>query len=300
MPVPRRVLVHYHIYKNAGSTIERQLWESFGDAFALCEGSGDTENIDAATLARHLKANPHLKAVSSHRARPPLPIPGALPVVLLRHPADRAYSAYRFARRNDQMPDHDVASTGSFRDYVAWSLSTRGHGAMLRNQQVTHLSRAAFRTLEDPDDAPNRQDLGEVLALLDAWPAFGIVRRFGESCRLFNARYRPLLPAFHLQDTVENATGAHELNDKAAIEQVADELGGEQYVALCRANLLDIALYQEAVRLFEAKLALSDDAVSKVGWRLAFAAGRVRQKISQPKGPKRRAPGEEAVEPNRL
>ena len=298
--MPRRVLVHYHIYKNAGSTIERQLWESFGDNFVLCDGAGDTETIDAQTLAKHLAANPHIKAISSHIARPPLPIRGALPIVLLRHPADRAFSAYRFAKRNDQVPDHAVAKSACFRDYVKWSLATRGHGAMLRNQQVTHLSRAAFRTLDNPGDVPNRQDLGEVLALLSAWPAFGLVRRFGESCRLFNAKYRPLLPAFHLQNTVENATGSHDLSDTEALEQVADELGGEQYVALCQANLLDTALYQEAGRLFDTKLAQSDEAVSKVGWRLAFAAGRVRQKIAQPNGPKRRPPGEEAVEPNRL
>ena len=296
----RRVLVHYHIYKNAGSTIERQLWENFGDAFALCEGPDDTDHVDSATLASHLAANPQLKAISSHKARPPLPLPGALPIVLLRHPADRAHSAYRFARRNKHMPDHRVARSSSFRDYVEWSLSTRGHGAMLRNQQVLHLSRAAFRTMLDPGDTPNRQDLGEVLALLDAWPAFGLVRRFGESCRLFNARYRPLLPAFHLSDMVENATGAHDLTDPAALERVADELGGSHYEALCRANLLDIALYEEAGRLFDAKLARSDKAASRVGWRLAFAAGRVRQRIAQPTGPKRRAPGDEAIEPNRL
>ena len=98
------------------------------------------DTIDFITLRNYLQTNRHIKAVSSHRLHPPVKYKGTLPIVLLRHPADRARSAYRYARQNSLVPDHALASTHDFRAYVDWSLNTRGEGAMLRDYQVQYLS----------------------------------------------------------------------------------------------------------------------------------------------------------------
>ena len=137
------ILVHYHIYKNAGTSVEKNLAESFGEKWALFEGAPEKTVVSNDEVAAFAEANPNISAISSHKARPFPAVKGFFPILFLRHPIDRARSMYRFARRNPAQADHAVARDGSFKDYVNyWSdLSS----SVLRNYQVAHLSQASFR-----------------------------------------------------------------------------------------------------------------------------------------------------------
>jgi len=276
------VLVHSHIYKNAGSSIDRLLWESFGDGFALLDPIPGRQTLDVFAVRRYLAENPHIKAISSHRLHPPFDIPGALPIVMLRHPVDRAKSAYEFARGNPAMPDHAVARDGSLADYVAWSLGTRGEGAILRNYQVHHLSGAAYRADDPRFWAATEADLTDAKAVIASLPAFGLVRRFGESCRLFNARYKPKLPGVNFFDWAENATRDPAMREEAALEDIRRELGEAGFAALAAANALDLALYRYASGLFVVHLRRLDRPLTRVRVKLALLAGRVRQRLAEP------------------
>jgi hypothetical protein len=272
------VLIHFHIYKNAGSSIDRLLWESFGDRFEVLDPVPGCEIIGGATLRDYLLANPRLKAVSSHRIVPPALLRGALPIIMLRHPADRARSAYRFARRNPDMPDHSIAAASSFAEYVAWSLATRGHGAVLRDHQVGHLSGAPHQGAQET----TRFHLEQVKALLASLPAFGIVRQFAQSCRLFNARYRPFLPGARFMSWAENFTGDVTQDDAEALSDIRAELGEPAFAALADANRLDLELYSFAKTEFAKRLARLDRPGARLGWRLALIAGRARQRLKEP------------------
>jgi hypothetical protein len=138
------VLIHFHIYKNAGSSIDRLLAESFGDAWTTFEDPSH-DIIDCHRLRRLLAARPGLRAVSSHRFRAPLPCRSARPMVMLRHPVDRARSIYHFARRDPTQHDHAVARNGSFADYVEHYLPQKDAGVVIRDYQVVHLSDASMR-----------------------------------------------------------------------------------------------------------------------------------------------------------
>jgi hypothetical protein len=279
--MPRRVIVHCHIYKNAGSSIDRLLWESFGDGFAVLDPSPGYQTLGAGAVQRFLNENPYVKAISSHRLHPPFDIPGALPVVMLRHPVDRPRSAYAFARGNPDMPDHPVARDGTLAEYVAWSLATRGEGAILRNYQVHHLSGAAYRA-DDPERwAATENDLREACAVIADLPAFGLVRRFGDSCRLFNALYRPLLPAVHFFDWAENATGDPAMREAAALAEIQRELGDAGLAALEAANALDLQLYAYASRLFESHMRWLDRRSTQMRVTLRLLAGRVGRRIAE-------------------
>jgi hypothetical protein len=281
------VIVHCHIYKNAGSSIDRLLWESFGDGFAVLDPMPGYQTIGAGAVTRFLHDNPHVRAISSHRLHPPFDMPWALPVVMLRHPVDRARSAYAFARGNPDMPDHAVARDGSLAEYVAWSLATRGEGAILRNYQVHHLSGAAYRA-DDPERwAATEHDLREACAVIAGLPGFGLVRRFGQSCRLFNALYRPRLPAVHFFDWAENATGDPAMREEAALGEIRRELGEAGFAALEAANVLDLQLYAHARGLFEARMRWLDRRSTQMQVNLRLLAGRVRRRIAE--GPTRGA-----------
>ena len=73
----RFVLLHYHFFKNAGTTIEEILAHSFFENYARL----DTEDFDGAVsreeLVSFLDRHPRMKAVSSHQFRYPVPqVPG--------------------------------------------------------------------------------------------------------------------------------------------------------------------------------------------------------------------------------
>src|SRR5262245_50872737 len=110
-------IIHYHIYKNAGSSIDWLLQNSFGPSWATFEGAHATDIQMAQRLSAFLASRPDIRAVSSHLARPPLPFPGDKAIVMIRHPIDRVMSVYAFARKDTSQSDHGIATAGDLSDY---------------------------------------------------------------------------------------------------------------------------------------------------------------------------------------
>ena len=96
------IIIHYHIFKNAGATVDAILRNNFGEACAEYEGSELAAVVKPESMLKYILENPHLKVISSHNAR--LPVPKHLrltfyPLIFLRHPIDRIGSMYSFERR---------------------------------------------------------------------------------------------------------------------------------------------------------------------------------------------------------
>ena len=262
----RALLVHYHVYKNAGTSVEKNLSDSFGHRWAVCEGDRENILISNDDVAAFAKANPHIRAISSHKARP-FPVSERLrPILFLRHPIDRARSIYYFTKRDPTQVDHTLARDGGFRDYVNWWLDLP-HSA-LRNYQVVHLSRASFRVTDASQAVARSEDLSEVRDLLRSLRFFGLVRRFEESCRGFEACYGRTFPGLKMRPLRENASTNETLSELDALKIARDELGEATYARLVDANRLDLALYKTAVELFDRNLA-------RVSGRGLDRAGRV-------------------------
>ena len=247
------VIVHYHIYKNAGSSIDQLLQESFRGAWAAFEGQSATDVLNCDQLTCFLDSNPQVRAVSSHQARPPLPLPHDGAIIMLRHPIDRVKSVWAFACMDASQPDHGVARSGGLRGYVRWALDNPA-GVVIRNYQVVHLSEASLRPRHIFDAIGTAEDLRQVLVLLRSLGTFGLVRRFEDSCRVFQAHYTRSFPALRLHPVHENATDKSGTPEQAAIGHVRDELGPALYAQLLAANELDLALYDDAMVMFEEAL----------------------------------------------
>ncbi len=114
----RPLLVHYHIYKNAGTSVDRTLSESFGGKWASFEGAPEKSVVSNNEVADFASANPEISAISSHKARPFPAVIGFFPILFLRNPIDRARSMYGFAKRDPAQVDHALARDLSFKDYV--------------------------------------------------------------------------------------------------------------------------------------------------------------------------------------
>ena len=226
--------------------------KSFGDRWTTFEVSDVPGSFGPQSLESFLTKKPSIQAISSHIEKPFLQIFESIPIVMLRHPVERARSVFKFLQRDIGQRYHAFAR-GSLAEYVSWELEDPDGGAHIRNYQVYHLSDASVR----PDNlkrASSNQDLDQVREFLLACPAFGLVSEFQASCREFEANYRPLFPSLSFFPVMLNAA-PHEAGTEAnAIERTRADLGEKLYRRLCEANELDLALYEFARSVFAARV----------------------------------------------
>lgn len=123
-------IIHYHIYKNAGTTVIRSLQNYFGEA-AVLELDKDPllENVkcyDAALIRRLIEDRPEVKCFSAHRLLPSIHLVAdfpVLPILYLRHPLLRAASVHRFDRqRKDSWFGKKFAETFTFDEWLTWAM----------------------------------------------------------------------------------------------------------------------------------------------------------------------------------
>lgn len=247
----RSVLIHYHIFKNAGCSVDASLKASFDSAWVEFGGAHAHDIQSSERLGEFLLANPHLRAVSSHLARPPLPWRGCLPVVFLRHPLLRARSVFEFTRRDSTQPFWRAARNNDFAGYVRWALRGERGSVVIRNYQVIHLSHASWRNKDILEAEANDADFAESRELLDKWGVAGIVESFGISIRVFQTLYGAALPGLDLRDVRINAAVPEPATVEEQLEQCRDLLGTTLYEDFMAMNELDVALYQHAKRVLE-------------------------------------------------
>lgn len=247
----RAVLVHYHIFKNAGCSVDASLKASFGSAWAGFEGLHAHDIQSSTQLAQFLENNPNILAVSTHLARPPLPWDGCLPVVFLRHPLLRARSVYEFTLRDPAQPFSDVARENGFAGYIRWVLRRGSGSVVIRNYQVVHLSQASWRCEHILDAEANQRDLEDAKALLTEWGVAGIVESYALSARTFQALYGPFLPGLEFKNVRVNATSSVHGSIQEQIEQSRDLLGRALCDDFMDVNALDVALYEHAARVLD-------------------------------------------------
>ncbi len=252
LPYRRPLLIHSHIFKNAGSSLDRLLAECFGTGWTNYDTALPAHLLEAGGLCEFLATRPSVRAVSSHLPLALLSMPNSVPIVMLRHPIDRARSVFQFLKRDTSQEDHQAAS-GRFADYVTWALDTFGKGAAIRNYQVFHLSAAPLRR-DNIQSATTNEDLARAMEVVGSLPAFGLVRHFATSCRVFQASYASVLPELRLREVRENASADAAGTEADAVNAAREELGEAVFARLRGANRLDMTLYSFARTLFERRV----------------------------------------------
>jgi hypothetical protein len=107
----RNVLLHYHIFKNSGTTFERVLNDNYGEQHISFDGPFPFSHINQDQLSMIVERHPAAVACSSHQIH--LPVPSsmafrAIPVVFIRNPMLRIRSVYFFSQRQNQSEERDV------------------------------------------------------------------------------------------------------------------------------------------------------------------------------------------------
>lgn len=246
----RTIIVHYHIFKNAGSSIDRILQTTFAERWASLEGDTATSLLRPNDLSAFVRDRPEIVAVSSHLLRPPGPAElNVLPVVLIRHPLDRAFSVYSQLRRNTAgvLRNEVVAQQTSFSQFVLWCMSNQSDGGMvIANYQVIHLSPASFRGGHIYNATAIKDDLQAAISYLSDGTCFGTVDRFDTAM----ARLRLAAEAVNLDIpaaiVAENMTVGRPDHLQERLVVAREQLGHGLYERFRRENELDYRLYEWA------------------------------------------------------
>ena len=243
-------ILHYHIFKNAGTSVDQVLEANFGARWRNHDQVDPRGSVFADEVERIMAAESSLVALSSHQMRPPLPDLGriVLPIVFLRHPLDRIRSVYRFDRRRGPMTKAaEMACSHDFPGYVAAVMAALPH--LVSNAQVMLLTDAWDRAANRRLDIGPEGHFERARAFLQTVPVVGVVEDYDRSWR----RLLHLIAEHH--PTFRVAAGERrnvDLDREARLEERLDrmreELGDDLYAELEARNSLDFALHDAAAR----------------------------------------------------
>ncbi len=252
----RTVLIHYHLFKNAGTTLDAILARTYpGPSHGHIEGPEPWSTVSPERLLDYASANPAIGLISSHQAH--LPVPESayirfLPILFLRHPVDRFASVYEYERRqsaNTLSPSAIVARDSDLKTFAQWAIG-RDATAVCRTFQVVRLaaSQSDMRFAR-----ATHEDYFTALARLSQLPFFGIVESFEHSMIGLQRMLEPYIGKIDLHYTIENASPGRLATLPERLDRIKMELGAGLYRDLLEINALDMLLYIEATRLFNAK-----------------------------------------------
>lgn len=233
---------------------------AFGDGWAPLEGPTPTSLLRPHDLSAFIKDRPEIVAVSSHLLRPPAPADvRVLPVVLIRHPLDRAFSVYSHLRRHhDGLKTGAVAQETSFSQFVLWCLNNKTLGGMvIANYQVIHLSKASFRNGHIYQAVATEDDLRHTIQYLSDGTCFGTVDLFDAAMgklRQMAAAIDMTIPA---STVAENATPGRLEDLDERLHVVRRLLGPDLHHRYLDENEFDYRLYKWAHRATELQAAPS-------------------------------------------
>jgi Sulfotransferase family len=256
VPDSRFVLVHYHIFKNGGTTIESILEREFPRGFATLHGESPAALLDAGDLASFLRNHPDVAAVSSHHLRYPKPAIRNTVVFdccFLRHPLDRLESLYRYLRKiKSDDPLSCRAHRLSVKDFLRELVNESPH--IVSNIQVTQLACASAFTRP-----ANGEDLDQASTILREMAVPGLMDMYDESLAAAEYFLRPAFPALALEYIPQNISRPPQVgvsHPQSRETQLVGLWGAELYEDLARLNQLDLELFRRAENEIRRRIAL--------------------------------------------
>jgi hypothetical protein len=253
----RFIALHYHIFKNAGSTLERMLARSFGSALGHFEQDDRDVQLSAGQMLAYLAARPDLRAVTSHQLRYPKPAaPGYVffDLCFLRDPIDRLRSIYDFCRQGAPGADplRALAHAAPLAEFLAGLAAHFPH--VVNNPQVTFLATdGAYRRPAGP------ADLERAARTMREMSFPGVVDRFDESFIAGRYFWQPVFPDLQPAAAPVNVTGKAGSTLDERLEEVRRACGRRLYRELLDLNELDLELLRQTRREVRRRFELVPD-----------------------------------------
>jgi hypothetical protein len=238
----RNIILHFHIFKNAGSTIEWILEKNFPKKNLLVDGKTPGSKIYLDKIIDYLRKNPSIKTLSSHQIRFPISNKiefNFISILFIRHPMDRAFSIYYFKRKEkDNSIGTKKASSLNLTEFVKWNLDLKIYKVM-KNFQVIFLSD------KDTKLDTNKKDLDVAIKRMQRCPIIGVVNKMDESLVLAEEVLRVHFPDIDLSYIKQNVSTERKNNLEERLSVERKNIGIELFERLENNNSLDIELYNE-------------------------------------------------------
>jgi hypothetical protein len=257
----RFVILHYHIFKNAGSTIDYALARNFGEGFVEFHGVHDDAQLLAEDVLPLVACDLSVQAVTSHHIRYPKPAMRGvhfIDVCFIRHPLDRIRSLYHYGRKQDPRTwlgglaqEYDEAA------FIAYLVDHAPHA--VNDVQINFLVNGGFYARP-----PGAADRDEACAIIDRVCALGVVDLFDVSMVAMERYLRPMFPSLSMAYVRQNVSTPR---------SHAEEPGTEAITTACRQAWGD-ALYAKVFALNEQDLRLYAKAREEVMRRFALVPDR--------------------------
>lgn len=261
----RFVMLHYHIFKNGGSTIDDALHRSFGERFANFHGLHDDARLFAHDVEALIAGDASISALSSHHLRYPRPEMRDVvfyDVCFLRHPLGRIRSLYRYGRRIDPASWLGaLAQRLSEAAFVAHLLEEMPHA--ICEVQTNFLANAsAFMR------PAGERDLDIACALIRQAAVSGVVEMFDESLAAAEYFVRPAFPEISLAYVARNVSAPEGHRPEESAQAIHDACrtawGTELCDAVARLNDCDLRLYAVAREEIGRRFALLPQAATRL------------------------------------
>lgn len=238
------IIAHYHLFKNAGTSVDIILNKNFGDRWHKIEFPKISQQSNSNLVQDWLLSNQNISAFSSHTAMFPLPtLPTIIliPIVFLRHPIARLWSVYKFERKHKKILNYSIklAQKYDFAGYLNYQLDQPENRAC-RNFQTYRFSWL--------NTQPNLTELEQALSGLDSLPLVGIVEKFDLSMKYYSKAIATHYPSFQFASVHKNITSQRSLSLEEKLEQISGNLDQTTYQRLLDANRDDLKLYEVAMQ----------------------------------------------------
>lgn len=238
-------MLHNHLFKNAGSTIDWALQKNFGSSF-VDHRQDEEMKKGAEYLGPYLTSHKQVKALSTHHLRVPLPVlqgTELLLITMFRHPIERVTSVYKFEKnqRGGTTPGAIHAQKLSLADYIHWRMEP-GVGATIRDFHTRRmLSKKARRK-----EVLTSEDMRAVKKRLSEMTMVGTVERFDESMVLFEDTLKAYFPDIDLSYVAQNIGQDPTESIEKRLNELREQIGQQTYDLLIEKNQKDIELYEIA------------------------------------------------------
>jgi hypothetical protein len=241
---PRPVILHYHLFKNAGTSLDRTLRANFGATWDSHEGLG--EEWLPHEVREFLFARPWLSVLSSHNAVLPAPrLPGSdvIPVIFVRHPLDRIRSIYDFERKQPvETSGAQTAKNTDLSGYIRWRLARTGDRAI-----------ANFQTYRLAKGGVGDDELSRTMNAIQTLPFVGLVEAYERSLERLQELLEPRFPRIKLAAFHVNVTKADEVPLEGRLEELRARIGDSLYAEIEAANQNDMVVWHALCKVYEAE-----------------------------------------------
>ena len=239
------IIVHNHIFKNAGSSLDKILQINFKKRFQDNQDNLNDIN-DLVYLSNLIKKN-NLRSISSHSFYGPIFFENlftSFNIVLLRNPIHRILSAYEFERKQDiniygSFPAVVKAHQLNFKGYILWRLDQH-HS--IRNFQFKKMTRDGNLL-----SAKKKLSKADIINVYNKYDFVGVVELFDSSIKKLKnslAHFNIDLKVMSVKYNVNNALS--EIDDRDYF--VKNELGSSLYAKLISSNKYDFQLHDYALQ----------------------------------------------------